>query len=56
MSKQQSQFDIPHFLATLTTEPGIYRMLDIDGVVLYVGKASQLKKRVSSYFNKLYSK
>lgn len=45
-------FNIPDFLSKLTTEPGVYRMLDADGVVLYVGKASNLKKRVTSYFNK----
>lgn len=53
MTEQQSHFDIPHFLTKLTSEPGIYRMLDADDVVLYVGKAANLKKRVSSYFNKL---
>src|SRR3989338_7082033 len=53
MTEQQSHFDIPHFLTKFTSEPGIYRMLDADDVVLYVGKAANLKKRVSSYFNKL---
>lgn len=45
-----SPFDIDAFLASLTKSPGVYRMLGRDGEVLYVGKAKNLKNRVSSYF------
>ncbi len=45
-------FDIEAFLKQLTQRPGVYRMLDSDGEILYVGKAKNLKKRVSSYFKK----
>lgn len=47
-----SNFDAKSFCQTLTTEPGVYLMHDDKGEVIYVGKAKNLKNRVSSYFNK----
>ena len=45
-----SEFDPKHFVSNLTTRPGVYRMYDVNGELLYVGKAKNLKNRVASYF------
>ncbi|WP_275271255.1 excinuclease ABC subunit UvrC [Limnobacter sp. P1] len=51
----ETPFDIAAFLKELTTRPGVYRMIDANGTVMYVGKAKNLKKRVSSYFQKTHA-
>ena len=45
-------FDLQQFLSNLTSHPGIYQMLNSEKEIIYVGKAKNLKKRVSSYFQK----
>lgn len=45
-------FDVKAFLKNLSTAPGVYQMYDAAGKILYVGKAKNLKNRVSSYFHK----
>ncbi len=45
-------FDYKSSLEKMTHHPGVYRMLDGDGTLIYVGKAKDLKKRVASYFGK----
>ena len=43
---------IKKILSNITTKPGIYQMLDSQSNIIYIGKASNLKKRVTSYFTK----
>ena len=50
MEQHLAKFDVQSFLRTLPNDPGVYRLLDRFGRLLYVGKARSLKKRVASYF------
>ena len=44
--------DFKEKLALIPNKPGSYQMKDKNGVIIYVGKAKNLHKRVSSYFNR----
>ncbi|MDD5041737.1 MAG: GIY-YIG nuclease family protein [Candidatus Peribacteraceae bacterium] len=50
--KNPKEAELKKRVAKLPTKPGVYRWLDAKGVVLYVGKALNLRKRVTSYLNK----
>ncbi|GAA5523534.1 uvrABC system protein C [Microbulbifer aestuariivivens] len=45
-----SPFDSKRFLQTVTRQPGVYQMFDVEGRILYVGKAKSLRNRLGSYF------
>ena len=51
MTTPRPEFDARGFVASLPKRPGVYRMFGADGVVLYVGKAKNLRDRVGSYFS-----
>jgi excinuclease ABC subunit C len=50
MTVLTEQFDAKSFVDSLPARPGVYRMLGVEGEILYVGKARNLKSRVGSYF------
>jgi excinuclease ABC subunit C len=50
MTPDEPVFDLPGYVAGLPHRPGVYQMFGADGTLLYVGKARDLRKRVSSYF------
>lgn len=52
MLVSENTFDHQAFLASVSQQAGVYRMYDAEQVVIYVGKAKQLKKRLASYFRK----
>ena len=50
MKESATEFDYRRFLKVVTEQPGVYRMMDKSGTIIYVGKAKNLKKRLGSYF------
>jgi excinuclease ABC subunit C len=52
---EKTEFDAKAFIGSLTNRPGVYRMLNARGKVIYVGKARNLRKRVASYFQRAHA-
>ncbi len=50
-----TQAEFQHIAPTLPQNPGIYKYFNASGELLYVGKAKNIRKRVSSYFNKTFT-
>ena len=42
--------DYKALLPNIPREPGVYKYIDSDGVIIYVGKAKNLRNRIASYF------
>ena len=53
LNKQKLSLMKKEFLKNLPSAPGVYKMLDESKTILYIGKAGNLKKRVSSYLQNL---
>lgn len=54
MSRHEKSEELKEKIAILPDTPGVYMYFDKDGTVIYVGKAKNLKRRVSSYFNRTH--
>jgi len=54
-AKDDNPFEPKSFLRSLTHRPGVYRMLNAKHKIIYVGKALDLRKRVSSYFQRTHA-
>jgi excinuclease ABC subunit C len=55
ITDNRNEFDAQSFLKNLTHRPGVYRMQNAAGQVIYVGKARDLRKRVGSYFQRTHA-
>lgn len=54
MPKHEKSTELKEKIAILPDTPGVYTYYDAEGTVIYVGKAKNLKRRVSSYFNRTH--